>query len=172
VVRIARDPNRFTFLSLCKPDARIKVGDARLLIESEPPAKADLLVIDAFSSDSIPLHLLTLEAFSDYKRLLQPNGLLLVHISNRFFDLKPVVAAAAASGKWKASVRTYVPDAEAEARNEYTSYWVALSQSPETLDRLVRDSGQQWDPLLQRPGFGAWTDDHASILPLLTIPGV
>ena len=172
VVRIARDPSRFTFLRLCEPDAHIKVGDARLLIEREPPGEADMLVIDAFSSDSIPMHLLTLEAFNDYKRLLRPNGLLLVHISNRFFDLKPVVAAAAASGKWSASIRTYVPDEAAAARNEYTSYWVALSQSPQTLDRLIRGSGEEWDPLIQRPGFAPWTDDHGSVLPLIIVPGL
>ena len=98
VVRIARDPQRFTFLSSCKPGRPIKVGDARLLIEGEPPATTDLLVVDAFSSDAVPMHLLTREAFADYRRLLSPSGLLLVHISNRYLDLMPVVAAAAADG--------------------------------------------------------------------------
>ena len=172
VVRIARDPNRFTFLARCKPDARIRIGDARLLIERSAPESADLLVVDAFSSDSIPMHLLTREAFADYKRLLAPNGLLLVHISNRFFDLSPVIAAAADSGGWHGAVRKFLPGPKETARNEYVSKWVALSQSPSSLDRLIRGSGQRWDPLTPRPGFAPWTDDHASVLPLITLSGV
>lgn len=170
-VRIARDPRRFTFLSRCKPDAHIEIGDARLLIERERPSSADLLVLDAFSSDSIPMHLLTREAFADYRRLLSPGGLLLVHISNRFLDLRPVVAAAAEEGGWLAVLRSYQPDAPARARNEGASTWIALSQSPDALARLVRDGRQQWEPLLRRQGFTAWTDDHASILPLISLSG-
>jgi spermidine synthase len=172
VVRIASDPKRFTFLSLCQPRPHIELGDARLLIERSPPATADLLVVDAFSSDSIPMHLLTSEAFADYKRLLSPNGLLLMHISNRFFDLEPVVAAAAVSGGWRGAMRTYEPDATVTARNEYKSKWIALSQSPQTLDQLVRGSGEQWDPLTPRPGFAPWTDDYSSVLPLITLSGL
>ena len=172
VVRIASDPKRFTFLSLCQPHARIELGDARLLIERSPPATADLLVVDAFSSDSVPMHLLTSEAFADYKRLLSPNGLLLMHISNRFFDLEPVVAAAAASGGWRGAMRVYTPDTSASARNEYKSRWIALSQSPQTLDGLVRGSGRQWEALTPRPGFAPWTDDHSSVLPLITLSGI
>jgi spermidine synthase len=172
VVRIASDPRRFSFLALCKPDAHIRIGDARLLIERSTPASTDLLVVDAFSSDSIPMHLLTREAFADYRRLLSPNGLLLIHISNRFFDLRPVVAAAAASGGWHAAARTYVPDAGGTARNEYTSKWIALSQSQQTLDRLVSGSGEEWEALTPRRGFAPWTDDHASVLPLITLSGL
>jgi SAM-dependent methyltransferase len=172
VVRTALDARRFTFLHLCKPDAHILVGDARLLIERAPPASADVLVVDAFSSDSVPMHLLTREAFADYKRLLTPNGLLLIHISNRFFDLRPVVAAAAISGSWDASLRSYFPDAAAEARNEYPSHWIALSQSGASLDTLIRGSGQRWRPLTPRPGFAPWTDDHASVLPLISLHGI
>jgi spermidine synthase len=172
MVRIASDPKRFTFLSLCQPHASIELGDARLLIERSPPAAADLLVVDAFSSDSVPMHLLTSEAFADYKRLLSPNGLLLMHISNRFFDLEPVVAAAAASGGWRGAMRVYTPDTSASARNEYKSKWIALSQSPQTLDALVRGSGQQWAALAPRPGFAPWTDDHSSVLPLITLSGI
>jgi SAM-dependent methyltransferase len=171
VVRIARDPGRFTFLSGCKPDARIEIGDARLLIEHELPAAADVLVVDAFSSDSVPMHLLTSEAFADYRRLLSPNGLLLLHISNRYIDLKPVVAAAAATGGWHAGVRRYRPDDAGTARNETGSNWIALSRSPATLGRMIAGSREQWDPLPQRPGFAPWTDDHASVLPLISFFG-
>ncbi|HEX6661616.1 MAG TPA: fused MFS/spermidine synthase [Sphingomicrobium sp.] len=172
VVRIARDPARFTFVTRCTPDAQIKVGDARLLIEREPAGSKDVLAVDAFSSDSVPMHLLTAEAFADYRRLLSPRGLLLVHISNRYLDLKPVVAAAAAAGGWNASIRKYRPDAEAIRRNETGSDWIALSPSRETLDGLVQRSGQKWDPLPPRAGFAPWTDDHASVLPLISFAGI
>lgn len=168
VVRIARDPGRFSFLSDCTPTATIKIGDARLLIEREAPATADLLVLDAFSSDSIPMHLLTREAFADYRRLLSARGLLLVHISNRFLDLKPVVAAAAASEGWDARQRYYRPDPAGIARNETSSSWIAMSPSRETLQQLVGSSKEAWVPIQQRQGFAAWTDDHASVLPLIS----
>jgi len=171
VVRIAEDPTRFSFVSRCKPGARLRIGDARLLIEREPAGSADLLVLDAFSSDSVPMHLLTREAFAGYRRLLSPRGLLLVHISNRFLDLKPVVAAAAAVGAWNAALRSYNPDGAALARNETGSEWIALSPSPETLERLIRDSAERWEPLQQRQGFAPWTDDHASVLPLISFRG-
>jgi SAM-dependent methyltransferase len=167
VVRIARDRGRFTFLSGCKPDARIKIGDARLLIEREPAAAADVLVVDAFSSDAVPMHLLTREAFADYRRMLTPNGLLLVHISNRYLDLEPVVAGAATTGGWQAWMRYYRPPADRMTLNETSSEWIALSQSPETIAKLVRGSGQEWTVLAPRAGFRAWTDDHASVLPLI-----
>jgi hypothetical protein len=170
IVRIARDPKRFGFLTLCKPDAAIKLGDARLLIEHEPGASTDLLVIDAFSSDAVPMHLLTREAFADYRRMLSPRGLLLVHISNRFLDLMPVVAAAAADGHWSAAYRRFNPDAEQIRLNEYGSNWIALSPSAETMTVLTRDGGRgQWERLSGRPGFRAWTDDHASVLPLIKL---
>jgi SAM-dependent methyltransferase len=167
VVRIARDPSRFTFLSRCKPDARIKIGDARLLIEHDPPAVADVLVVDAFSSDAVPMHLLTREAFADYRRILSDRGLLLVHISNRYLDLQPVVAAAAAQGGWQAAQRKYRPDKAGVARNEAGSDWIAMSPSSETFNQVVRGSGETWTALPPRPGFAPWTDDHASVLSLI-----
>jgi hypothetical protein len=168
VVRIATDPRRFTFVPHCKPDARIAVGDARLLIEREPAAADNLLVVDAFSSDSVPMHLLTREAFADYRRLLAPSGLLMVHISNRYLDLRPVIAAAAASGGWTAWIRRYRPDAEGAELNETGSDWIALSQSPDTVRKLVEGSGETWGPLRKKQGFQPWTDDHASVLPLIS----
>ena len=171
VVRIARDSSRFTFLSRCKPDARIEVGDARLLIEQGAPASVDVLVLDAFSSDAVPMHLLTREAFADYRRLLAPGGLLMVHISNRYIDLDPVIAGAARDGGWHAAMRRYRPDAQAMLRNEGASDWVAMSLSPATLARLVDGSGAQWASLEAPARFATWTDDHASVLPLISWAG-
>ncbi len=91
----------------------------------------------------------------------------MIHISNRFLDLEPVVAADARDGHWLAIERHYVPSVEAGMLHESESQWIALSRSPQTLARLA---GQYpgWTPLARRPGFAPWTDDHASVLPLIT----
>lgn len=170
MVAIARNPADFTFLSRCQPDADIVIGDARMTLARQPAGGADLLVIDAFSSDSIPMHLLTREALDIYGRRLARHGLLLIHISNRYLDLRPVVAGDAAAEGWHARLRHYVPDKRDEGRHYTASIWVALSRDPAQLDHLVRLSGSDnWQLLPVRPGFTAWTDDHASILPVLKI---
>ncbi|HYD37727.1 MAG TPA: fused MFS/spermidine synthase, partial [Allosphingosinicella sp.] len=111
IVRIASDSSRFTFLSRCAPRARIVLGDARLSIAREPAGRLDLLAVDAFSSDAIPIHLLTREALQVYRRALKPDGLLLIHISNRYLDLEPVLAAAAERDGWQAAALDYAPGA-------------------------------------------------------------
>jgi SAM-dependent methyltransferase len=168
VAAIARDPRRFTFLSRCLPDVPVLIGDARLTLEQASPASLDLLVVDAFSSDSIPMHLLTLEALGTYRRVLAPNGLLLVHISNRHLDLKPVIASAAANKGWVARVRRYSPGDKDIALNQHTaSLWVALSPSPETIAALEKAGPGAWQPLDGQAGFRPWTDDYGSVLPVL-----
>lgn len=164
---IARDPRRFTFLSRCLPGADIVIGDARLTLAREPAESADVLVIDAFSSDSVPMHLMTREAFQTYRRKIVPNGLLMVHVSNRYLRLQPVVAAAAAQG-WHARLRSYTPTADDFAQNYSASNWIALSPSPETIARLEASNRNiAWQPLEARLGFAAWTDGHASIIPII-----
>ncbi|MEA3034571.1 MAG: hypothetical protein QOH04_330 [Sphingomonadales bacterium] len=167
MVRIAR--TRFSFLARCAPAARIVLGDARLSLVRQPPASLDLLAIDAFSSDAVPMHLLTREALAVYGRALQPKGLLLIHISNRYLDLEPVLAARARDG-WAGLVYEYVPRPELVARNMTMSIWVAMSRDGATLSVLRQTSGPdawRWRAWRPRPGFAGWTDDHASILPLL-----
>ena len=166
IVDIARDPRQFTFLSRCQPDAEVVVGDARLSLQNAPPAGADLLVVDAFSSDSIPMHLLTREAFAAYRRHIGDQGLLLVHISNRYLDLEPVVAASSGDG-WHARVRTFELAAADKDRNYTPSIWVALSRDPATLGRLVELSRKEWRPLGRRDAVAPWTDDHASLLSVI-----
>ena len=109
MVSIARDRHLFTYIDNCAPKLRIVVGDARLMLAREPAASADMLAVDAFSSDAIPVHLMTAEAFKVYLRALSIDGVLLVHISNRYLDLEPVVAAIARSEGWAARVRHYAP---------------------------------------------------------------
>jgi len=166
VAKIARNPAQFTFLSTCLPHVPIVIGDARLSLAHARPGDAEVLMVDAFSSDAIPIHLLTREAFTVYGRRLTPAGLLLVHVTNRFLDLDPVVAANAAAGGWRALRIRYDPDAAARKLHETTSIWIALSRNPATLERLAA-AHPGWQPLAPRPEFAPWTDDHAAILPLL-----
>jgi spermidine synthase len=167
---IARDPSRFSFLSRCAPSARIVIGDARLSLQREPAGQMDILVVDAFSSDAVPMHLLTTEALQVYRRSLKPTGLLLLHISNRYLDLEPVLAAAAKKGGWHAAIYSYVPGAEAKAQNVTMSVWVAMAPQEDTLMALRISSAEDahlWLPLTERKGFPGWSDDYASIIPLL-----
>lgn len=163
ILRYSRS-GQFTYLRDCTPGARIVLGDARLELEKVSPAAFDVLVIDAFSSDAIPLHLLTREAFEVYRRALSPRGILVVHISNRYIDLEPVIAALARSGGLTARSRLDFP----EDSERYTpSHWIALARDPSQLDELARmRRDSPWRPL-QPPAKRPWTDDHASILPFI-----
>ena len=167
MVRIARDTGQFSFLSRCLPDPAMVIGDARLNLVAQTENSLDLLALDAFSSDSVPMHLITREAFASYDRVLAPNGLLLVHISNRFLDLEPVVAAAAPGGGWHSAKLVYRPSPTAP-EGETVSVWVALSRDKAVMDRL-RARGGDWLALHTRAGFTPWTDDYSTILPLLKI---
>lgn len=167
VVEIARDPSRFTFLSSCLPRVPIVLGDARLSLAHQAPGSADILVIDAFSSDAVPMHLLTREAFALYRRVLQPNGILMVHISNRHLDLQPVVAASA-RGQFQAMIGIYDPLPREVVMGAAPSRWIALSPSGGQLAKL-RGSSESgfWEPLPAASDFAGWTDDYGSILPII-----
>ncbi len=175
MVDIARDPAKFTFLSDCAPDTPIVIGDARLRIAEQPSGHFDIIVIDAFSSDAIPLHLLTKEAIGIYARALKPGGILLIHISNRFFGLEPVLAAEAKARGWTAAIRMDPGPAGDEYGDLTGSNWVALTATPDRMRQLTggirprKDSYDDgaWVPLEARPGFTRWTDDYASTLPVL-----
>lgn len=165
--RIARDPAKFSFLQRCNPSVPVEIGDARLTLAREGGVPLDLLVIDAFSSDAVPMHLLTKEAFAVYAKRLAPDGVLMVHVSNRFLKLEPVVAATKAWG-WHLAVRDYQPG-EAEKDHAYShSYWIAMARDPAALNGLIASTGREkWDAVPANAGFSGWTDDYASILPLI-----
>jgi SAM-dependent methyltransferase len=161
VLNLSRN-GTFTFLAKCAPRARVVLGDARLELAAARPGSLDLLVIDAFSSDAIPLHLLTDEAIGVYLRALSPRGLLLVHISNRYIELEPVLSAAARERGLAAAIRN---DNPADRTLLTPSAWVALSRDPAQLRALAASRPDaRWDKLAP-PAPRVWTDDHASILP-------
>ena len=175
MVDIARDPGKFTFLSECAGDTPVVLGDARLQIAAQPPGRFDILVIDAFSSDAIPLHLMTKEAIGIYARALKPDGVLLIHISNRFFDLEPVLAAEAKARGWSVAIRKD-PGPGGDGFSDLTgSNWVALTATPQRMQQLTggirprKDSADEgtWVSLEERARFERWTDDYASTLPIL-----
>ena len=175
MVDIARDPAKFTFLSDCAADAPIVIGDARLKIAEQPPGRFDVLVIDAFSSDAIPLHLLTEEAIGIYARALKPDGILLIHISNRFFGLEPVLAEEARARGWTTAIRLDPGPPEEGIDDLTASNWVALTATPQRMAQLTgglrpREKASEdnaWVALRSTSGFERWTDDYASTLPVL-----
>jgi SAM-dependent methyltransferase len=116
VVRVASDPQLFTYLAEAPVPPRVVLGDARLSLREEATGTYDALILDAFSSDAIPAHLITLEALREDIRVLRPDGLLVVHVSNRYYDLSPAIGAAGAELGLAVLERRYSPtDAEGRA---------------------------------------------------------
>jgi spermidine synthase len=162
MLRFSRN-GTFTYLQDCAPDARVVLGDARVELEKQPAGAMDVLAVDAFSSDAIPLHLLTDEAVGVYERALARNGLLLIHISNRYIALEPILAAIAAKRGLVAAVRSDVPGGGLTV----ASSWVVLARDPAQLARLRQLSGTlKWNAMAPAQG-PAWTDDYASVLPYI-----
>ena len=163
VERIARNAKLFSFLSECSVKPRIVLGDARLTLAREPDARYSLLVLDAFSSDAIPVHLMTREAMRVYDRVLDEHGILLVHISNRRLDLEPVVGALARDGGMSALIRNHdVPNRVQDKTFEYGSDWVVMAKRPDDLAPLRRDN--RWRALESAPAARVWTDDYSNLL--------
>ncbi|QZH76153.1 MAG: fused MFS/spermidine synthase [Erythrobacter sp.] len=154
---------QFTYLSQCAPDSPVVIGDARLELEAMPRAGFDVLVIDAFSSDAIPLHLLTNEAMGIYLDALARDGLLVMHISNNYIHLQPVVAQLAQTRGLNARL---LVDAARDHEELFPSTWVVLSRDPGQLAQLQAASDVAWEEL-DPPRGPVWTDDYASILPYL-----
>jgi hypothetical protein len=160
VVKLASDGRFFHFLAHCGEHPRIVLGDARLTLNNVPDAGYDLIVIDAFSSDSIPVHLLTREALALYQRKLAPDGAILFHVSNRYLDLAPLVAALARDAGAPSRRLLYVP-AQPDALANNSAEVVAVGQPGTNLDALRSEAG--W----QTPAADAvppWTDDRSDIL--------
>ncbi|HVV45281.1 MAG TPA: fused MFS/spermidine synthase, partial [Bryobacteraceae bacterium] len=160
VLRIAR--NEFRFLRDCQAPHEVILGDARLSLEGEQSKHFDVLAVDAFSGDAIPVHLLTRQAFALYWRHLKPDGVLAVHVSNKYLSLGPVVALAAAEDGKKAMMVSIEADDDKEIA---ASDWVLVSSRPGFFDQAaIRSAGQKIDPI---PGLRMWTDDYSNLYKIL-----
>src|SRR5262249_10692422 len=161
VVRIARDPNLFNFISVCSPGLPVVLGDARLTLLGSSE-RYDLIILDAFSSDAIPVHLLTREAIAGYLSRLEPGGVLLLHISNRHMDLGPVAASVGATeGLVTWLKQDNRPDIVPPAF-KLNALVAALARDPRDLGDLPQRAG--WHELRPDPTVRAWTDDYSDIL--------
>ncbi len=158
VVKVAN--TWFTYLRDSSGRIEVALGDARLSLEREAPQRFDVLAVDAFSGDSIPVHLITGEAVDEYLRHMKPGGVIAFHISNRFLDLKPVLLAIATRNGLQFAFLHEPDDAGGT-----TSDWVVLTRERPFLARPA--IAEITEPVAPDPGFRSWTDDYSSLLPVL-----
>ncbi|MEN9933614.1 MAG: hypothetical protein RLZZ387_193 [Chloroflexota bacterium] len=168
VERIARDERFFTYMRDCGADVPVVLGDARLTLGDAPAGAYDLLVMDAYTSDSVPVHLITREALALYLGRLAPGGVVAFHISNQYFDLRPVLAALAQDAGLVALAQDDVavtPEQAAEGKRG--SQWVLLARDAADLAALAGDA--RWYTLEAAAGAPVWTDDSSSVLGALKV---
>ena len=162
VKRIALDDRLFTFMNDSKAQMSIVLGDARLTLADAPDGEFDLLVLDAFTSDAIPMHLMTREAMMLYKRKLAPDGLLAINISNRYLDLEPVIAKLAREVHWLAWSQFLTVSEEEKEHGMSDSNWMLLG-APSPRAEAVSRKGY-WTPAAPKPHTPVWTDDFSNLL--------
>lgn len=161
VVDIASDTDLFTYLADSQADITVDVVDGRLGLQEAKP-QFDIVVVDAFSSDAIPIHLLTREAVQLYLDRLAPGGVVLMHISNRHFDLGPVLGRIGSDLGATALIQTYAPDAAELEAGASNSDWIVMAEDPASLDPLDLE---RWDQLSDSGPL--WTDDWSNPLAAL-----
>jgi hypothetical protein len=162
VERIARDERFFHYLSRCGNGPRVVLGDARLTLGDAADGSYDLLILDVFSSDSVPMHLLTREALGLYLKKLTRDGILLLHVSNRYLDLVPVVTALAADAGASLRHMLYRPQAGAVPLRSMGTELIAMAKPGGDLRFLASDAG--WDIPPVAPASALWTDQRSDIL--------
>ena len=162
VVDIASNPAYFSYLSQCSHNATMRVGDARLSLAKEPDQQFDLLVMDAFSSDSVPTHLLTQEALKLYFKKLKPNGILAFHITNRHLALKKVLSDHARQLHLSALIQEFKPQQEIPL--VIATDWVVMANNAETLEPLRLSQLGNWQKLPLYFDLKPWTDDFTNIV--------
>ncbi|TAL43729.1 MAG: spermidine synthase [Methylovulum sp.] len=162
VVDIAEQPKYFSYLSQCARNASIDIGDARLSLAKEPDHKFDLLVMDAFSSDAVPTHLLTAEAVKLYFRKLKPDGILAFHITNRHLLLKKVLSIHAEQLHLAALIQEFQP--EQDMPLVVATDWIVIANKPETLAPLSVSRLGNWQKMPLYFDMKPWTDDFTNIV--------
>ncbi len=161
VIKVAQDPNQFNFLSNCAPQMKMIEGDARITLAHAAPQKADYFLVDAFSSDSIPIHLMTTEALKLYLSQLNEDGVFVIHVTNRYLDLAPVVAAnlQAVDPTMSSRVIDFVP--ATPNLNASHSIVIVVSKNAKLLASLDQEGGTQ--PLETSTGVESWSDDFSNL---------
>jgi spermidine synthase len=160
--RIARDPKLFRYLEVCGEGVDVVIGDGRLNLSKTADGTFDLLILDAFTSDAIPVHLLTREALALYMRKLAPDGIALLHISNRYLDLAPVVANLVEDAGLAGRIQEHQPTQdEKTTMGASASTWVAVTRNLQDLDQLA-PYGLWHEPESDR-NRGVWTDDYSNV---------
>ena len=165
VERLARA--RFAYLHESRAQVNVVLGDARVSMENEPAQNFDVLVLDAFSGDAVPVHLLTAQAIELYRRHLKPNGVLAFHVSSQYVDLAPVLAAQARrAGMMALGVHSLADD----ELGEFEADWVLMSADREFFDQP--DVAIAARPIALRADLPVWTDDQNSLLPVVKWMGI
>ncbi|HEY6972179.1 MAG TPA: fused MFS/spermidine synthase [Candidatus Angelobacter sp.] len=166
VVKIAN--SRFTFLEDCRGKLDVLLGDARLTLEKQEPQDFDLLAVDAFSGDAIPVHLITREAFVEYFRHLDSNGILAIHVSNKYLDLVPVVARIA-ENLGKHAIGVY--DTGLDGSYPSDSDWVLVANNAEIFDDKIFEADSV-EPVKTVSKVPLWTDNYSNVLQILDLKRV
>lgn len=161
VDRIARDPNQFTFMSECAGDAPTLLGDARLRMTEANAGEFDLIVLDAFSSDAVPVHLITVEAMQMYRGKLADDGVMAIHISNRHFELAAPIAKVAQTVDMPIKLQRFKPSKEEFTDGAFPSHVLLLAKTEAAFGALAEDA--RWAEIDPSPNR-VWTDDYANVL--------
>ena len=158
----------FTFLKECGQDVPIIMGDARLTLAEAPDGGYDLIVVDAFTSDAIPIHLLTSEAMAIYLQKLTPNGMVLIHISNRHLELASVVTGIAAANGMVTRVSESADVVEDDSEYKFLGTVTVSARKDEDFGPLAKS--QYWELQRPDPKQWVWTDDYSNIVGALDPP--
>jgi spermidine synthase len=162
VVSVANNTNYFNYLDQCAKDAKMVIGDARLSLTHEPEGLYDLLVMDAFSSDAVPTHLLTEEALNLYFKKLKPTGILAFHITNRHLLLKKVLSIHAEKAHFSALIQEFIPNNNSPL--VVATDWLVMARTAEQLAPLKNSQLGQWNKLPLYFDMQPWTDHYSNIV--------
>jgi hypothetical protein len=160
MVDTARDPKYFTFIQNCEPDLKPVIGDARLTFAREPDGVYDLIIVDAYSSDAIPIHLATEEAMEIYKQKLAPQGAVVMHVSNRHLELASVVVGIADAN----DLKSWVYSEDSGRDNEYIFSTSVVVSAREEADVGALASSDKWALTEAEDNQRVWTDDYSNVL--------
>jgi hypothetical protein len=164
VVAIAENPEYFTYWQQTPAKKNIVLGDARLSLNSAPDHHYDVLVVDAFSSDAIPINLMTQEAINLYLQKTKPTGAIALHISNRYLDLRHVIAGYTLPSGYQAYCGQYGLDSRANLNNDFKyPHVLCLIAKKDTLPDVIKNN-PLWQETVRDPSFHPWTDDYSNIV--------